>query len=107
MPGDWPVFDVDSHFMEPADLWQDHIDPAFRDRAPVGSDDRGRVVIDGDRHFPTVRWRRLGGGLSSLNEMWDDEVRRATRHAAGIPRATRTRWTTRASTAWLCTRAAG
>jgi len=60
MPGDWPVFDVDSHFMEPADLWHDHIDPAFRDRAPVGSDDRSSVVVDGDRHFPTVRWRRLG-----------------------------------------------
>jgi predicted TIM-barrel fold metal-dependent hydrolase len=76
MPGDWPVFDVDSHFMEPADLWRDHIDPAFRDRAPVGSNDRGRVVIDGDRHFPTVRWRRLGGGLSSLNEMWDTKYAR-------------------------------
>jgi predicted TIM-barrel fold metal-dependent hydrolase len=76
MPGDWPVFDVDSHFMEPADLWQDHIDPAFRDRAPVGSEDRGRVVVDGDRHFPTVRWRRLGGGLSSLNEMWETKYAR-------------------------------
>jgi predicted TIM-barrel fold metal-dependent hydrolase len=76
MPGDWPVFDVDSHFMEPADLWRDHIDPAFRDRAPVGTADRGGVVIDGDRHFPTVRWRRLGGGLGSLNDLWADTYAR-------------------------------
>jgi predicted TIM-barrel fold metal-dependent hydrolase len=76
MPGDWSVFDVDSHFMEPADLWRDHIDPTFRDRAPIGSEDRGSVVVDGDRHFPTVRWRRLGGGLGSLNDLWAERYAR-------------------------------
>jgi predicted TIM-barrel fold metal-dependent hydrolase len=66
----FPVFDVDSHFMEPPDLWADLVDPAFRDRVPVGSGDRGALVVDGDRRLPTVRWRRLAGGLSSLNEEW-------------------------------------
>ena len=63
-------FDVDSHFMEPPGLWADHIDPAFRDRAPVGSTDRGALIVDGDRRLPAVRWRRLAGGLASLNEEW-------------------------------------
>ena len=63
-------FDADSHFMEPLDLWADLIDPALSDRAPVGSTDRGAVVVDRDRRVPTVRWRRLAGGLTSLNEEW-------------------------------------
>ena len=29
------VLDSDMHVMEPPDLWQRYIDPAFRDRAPV------------------------------------------------------------------------
>ena len=106
MPGDWPVFDVDSHFMEPPDLWRDHIDAAFADRSPVGSDDRGRVVIDRDRHFPTVRWRRLAGGLSVAQRDVGDQVRPLHRRATGTRRRTRSRSTTRASTGWRCTRAA-
>ena len=30
------VLDSDMHVLEPAGLWQEYIDPAFRDRAPVG-----------------------------------------------------------------------
>ena len=29
------VLDSDMHVMEPPDLWERYIDPAFRDRAPV------------------------------------------------------------------------
>ena len=84
----FPVFDVDSHFMEPPDLWADHIDPAFRGRVPVGSGDRGALVVDGDRRLPTVRWRRLAGGLSSLNEEWAHDVRASTTSVAGTPTRT-------------------
>lgn len=28
-----PIIDADSHFVEPPDLWQSHIEPRFRDRA--------------------------------------------------------------------------
>jgi predicted TIM-barrel fold metal-dependent hydrolase len=65
-----PFFDVDSHFMEPPDLWAEHVDAEFRDRAPEGSSDRGALVVDGDRRLPTVRWRRLAGGLTTLQEEW-------------------------------------
>jgi len=31
------VLDSDLHVLEPADLWQRHIEPRYRDRAPIGS----------------------------------------------------------------------
>ena len=31
------VMDSDMHIVEPADLWERYIDPAFRDRAPQGT----------------------------------------------------------------------
>ena len=30
----YPVADVDIHLIEPVDLWQRYIEPAYRDRAP-------------------------------------------------------------------------
>jgi hypothetical protein len=30
------VMDSDMHIVEPADLWERYIDPAFKDRAPRG-----------------------------------------------------------------------
>ena len=30
------IMDSDMHVVEPADLWQRYIDPAFKDRAPFG-----------------------------------------------------------------------
>ena len=30
------VFDSDMHLVEPADLWERYIDPAYKDRAPKG-----------------------------------------------------------------------
>jgi predicted TIM-barrel fold metal-dependent hydrolase len=73
---DFPVFDVDSHFMEPPDLWAEHIEPAFAGREPVGSTDRGATVVDGDRRAPTVRWRSRAGGLTTLNETWATDYKR-------------------------------
>ena len=60
------MFDVDSHFMEPPDLWRDLMEPEYRDRAPVGDADRGGLTVDGDRRFPTLRWKRM----ASLNADW-------------------------------------
>jgi uncharacterized protein len=69
------VFDADAHFMEPPDFWAEHLEPALVERGPVGSGDRGAMVVDRDRRVPTVRWRRLAGGLATLNDEW------ATRYA--------------------------
>ena len=66
----FPVFDADSHFMEPIDVWRDRLPPDLVDRGPFGSDDRGALVVDRDRRFPTVRWRSRAGGMASLNQAW-------------------------------------
>ena len=44
------VLDSDLHVMEPPDLWQRYIDPAYADRAPVGGAGRPRdtsVTVEG------------------------------------------------------------
>lgn len=43
------VVDADGHILEPISLWQDYMDPAFRDRAPrLVRDETGkeRLVIE-------------------------------------------------------------
>jgi predicted TIM-barrel fold metal-dependent hydrolase len=72
----YPVFDVDSHFMEPLDVWRERLPAALRDRGPFGSEDRGAVVVDRDRRFPTVRWRSRAGGLATLNQTWEQTYHR-------------------------------
>ena len=42
------VIDADGHILEPLDLWDKYIDPAFRDRAPrivKGENGKERLVI--------------------------------------------------------------
>src|SRR5262249_39912046 len=44
------VIDSDGHILEPLDLWENYIDPAFRDRAPrlfIDEDGKERLRIDG------------------------------------------------------------
>ena len=63
------LMSADSHVVEPAGLWTDCIDPAFRDRAPfVQRDDRGvgYFYCDGVALLPP-------GGMS-LAGLPDDEV---------------------------------
>ena len=48
--GTLKVLDSDIHIIEPPDLWERYIDPAFRDRAPRGlTEDAGdlRLAHDG------------------------------------------------------------
>ncbi len=43
------VIDADGHILEPLDLWENYIDPAFRDRAPrimKGENGKERLVIE-------------------------------------------------------------
>ncbi len=41
MPRAYNVIDADGHILEPLTLWNDYMDPAFRDQAP-------KVVRDAD-----------------------------------------------------------
>jgi len=46
----YDVIDSDGHILEPLDLWENYIDPAFRDRAPrlfIDEDGKERLRIDG------------------------------------------------------------
>jgi predicted TIM-barrel fold metal-dependent hydrolase len=48
------VFDSDMHVLEPVDLWERYIDPAFRDRAPRGTQRKATdvgVMVDGRDAF--------------------------------------------------------
>src|SRR5262249_61573587 len=45
----YTVFDADGHILEPLDLWENYIAPAFRDRAPrivKGENGKERLVIE-------------------------------------------------------------
>src|SRR5262249_33492264 len=47
------IMDSDLHILEPADLWERYIDPAFKDRAPIGLTDIRRglgVVVEGQTY---------------------------------------------------------
>jgi predicted TIM-barrel fold metal-dependent hydrolase len=47
------IMDSDLHILEPADLWERYIDPAFRDRAPRGLTDITRglgVMVEGQTY---------------------------------------------------------
>jgi hypothetical protein len=76
--GNLKVLDSDIHIIEPPDLWQRYIDPAFRDRAPLGlTEDAGdlrlawegkpwgRVAADADRSR-----RRHGHDHAKNQERW-------------------------------------
>src|SRR5438552_13496013 len=72
------LLDIVFHIIEPPDLWPRYIDPAFRDRAPIGlTEDEGdlrlahdgkgwgRVAIDADRSR-----RRQGKNYALNQERW-------------------------------------
>ena len=53
-----PVVDADGHVLEPADLWLEYIDPAFRDRAiRIDTDENGWEVLLFDNN-PSGDFRR-------------------------------------------------
>src|SRR5207248_5441775 len=107
--GAFKVLDSDIHIIEPPDLWPRYIDPAFRDRAPVGlTEDEGdlrlalggkpwgRVAIDADRSR-----RRQGRNYALNQERWRPYAERGW-----TSRSSWRRWTSRASTSpWSIHRA--
>ena len=44
------VIDADGHILEPIDIWEKYIDPAYRDRAPkmiIDTDGKERLLVEG------------------------------------------------------------
>ena len=66
------VMDSDMHIIEPPDLWERYIDPAFRDRAPKGwpgHENPSVLEIDG-RVYPKSAGRRKDDYAGSYQEMY-------------------------------------
>ena len=65
MPRAYNVVDADAHILEPLTLWDDYIDPAFRERRP-------RFVIDDNgKERLSVEGKLLGNprGICSLGSV--------------------------------------
>src|SRR5258708_38835819 len=59
------VVDSDGHILEPPPLWDDYIDPAFRDRAPklvVDKDGKQRLLIEEQILGSRRGWAESAGG---------------------------------------------
>lgn len=94
---DYQVIDADGHVVEPVDLWERYLDPAYRDRMPrLAKDKRGglRFSLDG-RLWPTPEGRGAGRpeGVGAFYDLdspkrreggWDAAARLADMDAEGI-----------------------
>ena len=62
-----PLIDADGHVLEPADTWQNYIDPKFRDRAiriELDADGRERLLFD-NKPFEFLKGNL--GGLGGID----------------------------------------
>ncbi len=80
----WKILDADCHQMEPPDLWVEHIEPRFRDRAPrIGEHGSRQLVFNTDDPHPdgTFPWgiERLAAQpipeASKRKILWDNAAR--------------------------------
>ncbi len=76
------VLDSDMHLLEPFDLWQRYLEPAYRDRAPMGTQNGPRdigLVFDGvpPNRTDTSHWNpALGAHMQSTAHDYDFAVER-------------------------------
>src|SRR5260221_371385 len=88
------VVDADGHILEPLDLWDKYIDPAFRDRAPrivKGENGTERLIIEehggGDGQRGIGRIGAVGARRGALARAWGfNEGGRAARPRAALAR---------------------
>lgn len=98
----WRIADSDMHVMEPADLWERYIDPAFRDAAPEGLSEVRRdmrVRVKGEvlsrsgtvrgRNTATIGWRPHQDDAYSHAEQrgWDAPSQLEAMDAEGLDAA--------------------
>ena len=59
--------DADGHILEPPDLWETYIDPAFRDRAlRIVVDENGLEELQIDGRRSTMSWRGFPSTLGAM-----------------------------------------
>src|SRR5262245_13984954 len=67
MPRTYNVIDADGHVLEPVELWDKYMDPAYRERAPrmiVDTDGKERLLIEG-RILGSKKGLGLLGGIGA------------------------------------------
>src|SRR5207237_8646130 len=65
MARDYNVIDSDGHVLEPLTLWNDYMDPAFRDRAPklvIDKDGKERLLVEDQILGSQQGMGGIGGG---------------------------------------------
>src|SRR5512138_973298 len=68
------VIDADGHILEPLDIWEKYIDPAYRDRAPkmiVDTDGKERLLVEG-KILGSPKGLGLIGGIGARQGTVDD-----------------------------------
>ena len=103
MPRTYNVIDADGHVLEPIDIWDKYIDPAFRDRAPrivIDTDGKERLDVEGQvlgsqKGFGVVG--AIGARQGDVAGRDDDSTSTAAR-AASIPTPAFPTWISTAST---------
>jgi len=75
----YTVIDSDGHILEPLTLWNDYIDPAFRDRAPklvIDKDGKERLLVEEQVFGSQQGWAAsVGRRAPGCGVLRDDEVR--------------------------------
>ena len=68
------VIDADGHILEPVDIWEKYIDPAYRERAPrmiVDTDGKERLLVEG-KVLGSPKGLGLIGGIGARQGTVDD-----------------------------------
>src|SRR5437899_12545417 len=68
------VIDADGHILEPVDIWDKYIDPAYRERAPrmiVDTDRKERLLVEG-KILGSPKRLGLIGGIGARQGTVDD-----------------------------------
>ena len=75
------VIDADGHILEPVDIWEKYIDPAYRERAPkmiIDTDGKERLLVEGKVRFDEFAntWVLRANKVSELERLREKEARR-------------------------------
>ena len=86
MPRTYAVIDADGHVLEPLDLWDRYMDPAYRDRAPwlfVDHDGKERLRVE-DKVLGGPRGLGLIGAIGARQGVVSDQIRYAEGRKGGF-----------------------
>jgi predicted TIM-barrel fold metal-dependent hydrolase len=87
MARQYNVIDADGHVLEPMDLWEKYIDPAFRARAPklvIDTDGKERLLVETQVLGSTAGFGVIGAIGSRDTEMDDGEMTYAEGRPGGF-----------------------